>query len=314
MRKDHGSRLAGIRKRTLLTIMALMVPLAALTAAPSALATPKGPYEVFKNCPASTIAKISDESLCLYGLTTSGKFEIKKLTVPINQTITLQSGAIPIAPATYALEPATNGESLSKTELNVPGGLLNIINCEEITGEKFFEKAARAACKAVFENKTTGVTATTEIVANEHNPAILNLENLIGANGSALTLPVRVHLKNPFLGNSCYIGSESSPIQLHLTTGRTSPPKPNEPIKGNPGLFEESPEAVIISIVDNTLVDNAWSAPVSEGCGEFLFVKGFLDGIVNSKLGLPSAAGNNTAILSGELKASPALAVLASEG
>jgi len=313
MRKDHGRRFAGIRKRSLLTMMALMVPLAALTAAPSALATPKGPYEVFKNCPASAIAKISGESLCLYGLTTSGKFSIKKTVVPINQTITLQSGAIPVGPGIYALEPATNGESLSKTELNVPGGLLDFVNCEEITGEGFFEKAERAACKAIFENKTTGVTATTELVANEHNPAILNLGDLIGSTGTALTLPVRVHLKNPFLGNSCYIGSESNPIQLHLTTGTTSPPKPNEPITGNPGHFEES-EALILTIHENTLVDNAWSAPATEGCGELLFVKGFLDGLVNSKLGLPSAAGNNTAILSGELKATPALAVLASEG
>lgn len=312
MRKDHNKRLTRLRKRTLLTTLALMVPLAALTTAPSALATPKGPYEVFKNCPASTIAKISEESLCLYGLTTSGKFAIKKTTVPINQTITLQSGAIPLGEGVYALEPATNGESLSKTELNVPGGLLDLINCEEIKGEGFFEKAERATCKAIFENKTTGVTATTEIVANEHNPAILNLGHLIFAEGTALTLPVRVHLKNPFLGNNCYIGSESNPIELQLTTGTTSPPKPNEPITGNTGTFTE--ESLILTIHENTLVDNAWSAPSTEGCGELLTIKGFLDSLVNTKLGLPSTAGNNTAILTGELKASPALAVLASEG
>ena len=33
----------------------------------------------------------------------------------------------------------------------------------------------RASCKAIFENKTTGVTATTELVANATNPPILNL-------------------------------------------------------------------------------------------------------------------------------------------
>jgi hypothetical protein len=51
-------------------------------------------------------------------------------------TITLQGGAIPTGgtnPNEYFLLPAKNGESLSKTELNVPGGLLNIVNCEEIS-------------------------------------------------------------------------------------------------------------------------------------------------------------------------------------
>ena len=153
------------------------------------------------------------------------------------------------------------------------------------------------------------MTATTELVAKPSNPAIFNFEDLVGEHGSALTLPVRVHLKNPLLGNSCYIGSESNPIQLHLTTGKTSPPAPNKPISGNPGFFEE--ENLIITVKENKLVDNAWAAPAATGCGEFFSF--LIDPIVNSKLGLPSAAGNNTAILMGEHNATPALAVLASE-
>jgi hypothetical protein len=34
-------------------------------------------------------------------------------------------------------------------------------------------------------------------------------------------------------------------------------------------------------------VDESVSVPASEGCGEFLGITGFLDGIVNGKLGLP---------------------------
>jgi hypothetical protein len=297
----------------MITLVAAVVSLTALAGASSALANPRGPYEAFKECPASTIAKISEESLCLVGYTTSGQFTVGKTTVPINKTITLQGGAIPDGePASYFLVPASNGESLSKTELNVPGGLLDLINCEEIKGKGIFEILERDACKAIFENKTTGVTATTELVANEHDPAIFNFGNLVGEHGTALKLPVRVHLKNPLLGNSCYIGSESSPITLNLTDGTTSPPKPNEPISGKLGTVSEEEAYLIATIHENTLVDNAWSAPAAEGCGEFFAF--IIDPLVDAKLGLPSAAGHNTAILSGELKATPALAAEASEG
>ena len=49
-------------------------------------------------------------------------------------TITLQGGAIPTGgtnPNEYFLLPAKNGESLSKTELNVPGSMLNSVSCKE---------------------------------------------------------------------------------------------------------------------------------------------------------------------------------------
>jgi hypothetical protein len=266
---------------------------------------------VFAQCP----TEVPGVALCQFGQTTSGEFAIGSTKVPINKTITLQGGAIPTGKALneYFLFPAKNGESLSKTELNVPGGLLNIINCEEIKGNGLFEKAARGLCKAIFENGTTGVTATTEIVANEKDPAILNVINLVFEEGSAITLPVRVHLKNPLLGNSCYIGSESKPITLHLTTGTTSPPLPNKPIKGKGGTFLEEEEKgfFVTKISENSLVDNSYSAPEAEGCGEFFSF--LIDPLVNGKLKLPSASGHNTAILNGTLKIAEASAVVASE-
>lgn len=297
-------------RRTLMAVMALMIPFGALVTASPALATPKGPYAVFAQCPTTE----PGVTLCTYTQTTGGEFAIGSTKVPINKTITLQGGAIPDPAETNAffLVPAKNGESMSKTELNVPGGLLDIVNCEEITGNGFFEKAARELCKATFENKTTGVTATTELVANEKNPAIFNLLHLVeGSKNTALTLPVRIHLKNPLLGNSCYIGSESSPIELHLITGTTNPPPPNKPITGKVGHFSEEEEVLVIG--ENSLVDNSFSVPVAEGCGELLFVKGFLDSIVDSKLGLPSASGKNTAIFNGTLRTATAEAVLNSE-
>jgi hypothetical protein len=292
--------------------LALLTPVLGLMFASSALATPKGIFSVFAQCPTST----PGNALCQFAQTTSGEFAIGSTKVPINKTITLQGGAVHTGgsnPNEYFLLPAKNGESLSKTELNVPGGLLNIVNCEEIKGNGLGEKLERGTCKAFFENKTTGVTATTELVANASNPAILNLASIFLEEGTGLTLPVRVHLKNPLLGEGCYVGSETSPIQLHLTTGTTSPPAPNKPIKGKLGVASEEEEKgqELLVVSNNSLVDNAFSVPVATGCGGlFSFL---IDPIVDSKLGLPSAAGKNTAVLNGTLKTATTSAVVASE-
>jgi hypothetical protein len=308
MSKVRMTRAAGSRRRTMVAVMALMVPLAALGIASPAQASLKGAFKVFEQCPTST----PGVTLCTYGQTTSGSFTIGTTKVPINKTITLQGGGVedPFEEGSYFLLPAKNGESLSKTELNVPGGLLGLVNCEEIKGSGIFEIIERAACKAIFENKTTGVTATTELVANEHNPAILNGGNIFIESGVGLTFPVRIHLKNPLLGNSCYIGSESSPVELHLTSGTTSPPEPNKPIKGKKGTLSIEEEAIVV-LKENSLVDNSYSAPAAEGCGEFFSF--LVDPILDSKLQLPSKAGHNTAILEGTLRTVSASAVVEHE-
>lgn len=306
MSKAHGRRTLRV------LILSAVALLASLALASVAAAEPKGVFKKYNDCPTATPGL----ALCSFGQTTSGEFVIGTTKVPINQTITLQGGAIPTGGSNfneYFLLPATDGNSLSKTELNVPGGLLNLVNCEEIKGSGFFEVIERAACKGIFENKTTGVTATTELVASATNPAILDLGAVAEGSGTALTLPLRVHLKNPLLGEGCYIGSEAHPIQLHLTEGTTSPPLPNKPISGKIGTpkseIEKGYESVTIS--NNTLVDNSFSAPASEGCGGFF---SFLIGpIINAKVGLPAAAGKNTAILSGSLSDAEVEAVLASE-
>jgi hypothetical protein len=303
------SSVARLRKRTLIVTVAVVLSLTAF--AGTAQAAPKGIFSAFAQCP----TEIPGIALCQYAQTTGGEFSIGTTKVPINKTITLQGGAIPTGKILneFYLLPAKNGESLSKTELNVPGGLLDLVNCEDIKGSGLFEGIARALCKSIFENGTTGVTATTELVANEKDPAILNQANLFFEEETALTLPIRVHLKNPLLGNSCYIGSESHPVLLQLTTGTTTPPAPNKPIKGFKGKFseEEEKELSVTNVSENSLVDNSFSAPEAEGCGEFFSF--IIDPIVNSKVGLPSASGHNTAILNGTLKIAEASAVSASE-
>jgi hypothetical protein len=293
--------------------LALIVPLAALAAASPAMAEPQGIFKIFKECP----TEVPGVTLCNYNVTTSGEFKLGSTTVPINKNIVQQGGLIPTGNPENEREffgyPAKNGESLSKTALNVPGGLTGLINCEKLI-EPF-----RRFCKAALESGPLEVTATTELVATATNPVILNEVALAEENGTAVTLPIRVHLKNTFLGNSCYIGSEASPLQLHLTTGATSPPKGFPSIHGAFGTAETRKENGLraVHISGNSLVDNTFSAPGSTGCGEvsILGIKftGFLDETVNAKSKIPSKAGENVAKLNGELNIATAQHVIESE-
>jgi hypothetical protein len=279
------------------------VAVAALTGATSAFAVehhPKGEYAPFADCPLSN----PGVEACLLGKTESGEFKIGKETVPIVNVVTLQGGTHETTGETEFVG-AEDGNTLSKTPQKVPGGLAGLLKCNEIGN--FVE---RLACEVVFENGVTGVNATTELAAPA-SAIKINANNLLSELGTALSLPVKVHLENPFLGSSCYIGSNAHPIVIDLTTGTTSPPPPNTPIKGSTGEVEVNEQITILTLKHNSLVNNSFAAPGAAGCGGlFAFL---LDPIIDSKLGLPSAAGKNTAILTGTLKEANAPAVKESE-
>ena len=286
--------------------MVFIVPLALFGVAAPVQAAPSGIFPLFGDCPLVTFRALGvppGRALCGFHQITSGELAIGSMRVPIEETITLQGGFTPTGNPENEQEffvlSGANGESLSKTELNVPGGLPDFVKCEEITGNGIPEIIERGRCKALFENKATVVTATMEGVASASNPGIFNGVALGFEEGTGLTLPVRIHLKNPLLGNQCYIGSESQPIELHLTTGETHPNPPNKPIHGTNGkervLVEY--ERYVAALLETSLVDNSFSAPAAEGCGEFFSF--LIDPLVDGKVKLPSEDGNNTAILTG---------------
>jgi len=277
--------------RSFLKLAAVLAPLACVlgvAAGPAVAAEPSGEYAVFKECPLNNPAV----SRCVYSLTKGGEVKIGSTAVPIKNPITLQGGVI-VNEETGAetFVNAANGETLSKTPQPVPGGLLGLVKCNEISNT-----LERIACEVVFQNKVTGVNATTELVG----PVQISATALAVEEGTALELPVRIHLENPFLGSGCYIGSASNPVTLSLTSGTTSPPPPNTPISGSHGTLEFRNGGELIVITGYSLVNNSFSVPKAEGCGGiFSFL---IDPIIDSKLGLPSAAGHNTAILNGNLE------------
>jgi hypothetical protein len=289
--------------RALFAAAALVASLVILSVAGPALATPSGDFAVFAECP------VTAASACLYAKTETGEFIVGNKTVPLEKAVVLQGG-LNSTESGFEFVAAKNGNTLPKSPQNVPGGLTGLVNCKEITGSGILEIIEQGTCESIFENHYTGVSATTEL-AGPASAIGLNLANLFTGSGIALSLPVKVHLENPLLGSTCYVGSNSAPVVLELTTGTTSPPAPNKPISGKPGTEEPLEGGEIGKIVNNSLVNNSFAAPEATGCGGiFSFL---IDPIVDSSLGIPAAAGHNTAILNGFQEITSAEAVKAHE-
>jgi len=115
------------------------------------------------------------------------------------------------------------------------------------------------------------VNATTELAAPASSIGI-NALALSTANGTALKLPLKIHLENPFLGSSCYIGSNEHPIVIEFTSGTTSPPPPNKPITGKPGELKFNESETIITNAGNELVNNSYPTPGSRRMRRHLLV------------------------------------------
>jgi hypothetical protein len=280
--------------RALLATIALTTSSLALGVSP-ALAAPTGEFAIFADCPLSTPELFA----CFVARIGSGSITVGRETVPITHTLTIQGGLINEqaeesgGPTHQKFVGAADGDTLPKVAQSVPGGLSGLVGCHEIANW-----LARALCERTVANGTSGLTATTEL-AGPASSISMKIANLLLESGTGISLPVKIKLENPFLGNACYIGSDSHPLTLDLTTGTTNPPAPGKPIKGKFGLLSKAGEGEILYLPGNLFVDNAFPAPAASGCGASL--SALIDPIIDSKIGLPSAAGKNTAILSGAI-------------
>src|SRR6185312_1911098 len=185
MKAELIMKLKTSRKRTALrgviaALVAVVAAMLSLAIASSAMATPKGEYAVFSDCP------VKAAEGCIYAKTESGKFTVGKDTVPIEKPVILQGGFNEPSEGVEQFVGAADGNTLSKTPQKVPGGLSGLVKCNEISN--FIE---RVACEVVFENGVTGVTATVELAGPASSIGFFAINYLLQS-GTALSLPVKV--------------------------------------------------------------------------------------------------------------------------
>lgn len=303
-----------MRKASLFLVLA--ATLGGAAAVSDAVAgTPTGPYIMFQYCPYTN----PDVASCVYSVTTSGTLSIGNTSLPITQPIILQGGLANLGPG--PLYDAVGAPTLSAPPAKVPGGLLGVVNpAPDWPGPLW-------TLFWTLVGTVNDVTATMELVDTTQTNfgAALNPPT-DGSDPTAVRLSARVHLRNPFLGDTCYIGSPAHPIVIQLQTGTTQPPLPNQPISGSPGTLNfvfTDPVNYIGYLEEDglSLVDNSFAVPGASGCGNVALglpiltpvLETLVSAAVNLKVGLPSAGGKNTAILNGTSSIAAAAYVLASE-
>jgi hypothetical protein len=253
-----------------------LTAIAAPAAAQAKTGTPepisKADFAKFVNCP------IQVANGCTYGETLSGKFKMGSKEVSITNPVILQGGfenfnLVSLTPNPL-VAPNYGAEALSATTQPVPGGLTGL--SEEIGGP--------LSATAELAGPVSGIQVTTNPLTSGH--------------GTAVRLPLKVHLENEQLGPNCYIGSDAEPIVLELTDGTT---EGAEPISGKIGTPEGHDKGKITEFKNNTLVSNSFAVPAATGCGTSVLDEAAITLLVNTDAGLPSAAGKNTAELTGNL-------------
>ena len=237
--------------------MAMRKLLAALLAVSASLvfASAASAFPNFSGCPSSTPRFEG----CIDVQNRTGNLNIKGFNVPLGESLEIR-GAIRNEEERPVFVPPAGTNGFFATPVPVPGGLLGI---EWIPG--------------------TSVLAITEL-AGPASSILFDFQSF------SITIPVKVRLVNLLIGMNCHIGTDRNPVVLHLITGTTAPPAPNRPVTGRVGTFGFTPPD-IVTVTGNLNVDNAFAVPGASECGLGL---GLINALVNAKLRLPSAAGNNS--------------------
>ena len=133
------------------------------------------------------------------------------------------------------------------------------------------------------------------IVQDAGDPSNLNVLAGAGVGEVIITLPIKIQLVSPLLGGNCFIGSDDDPIGLNIAN--TTAPTFDIQFFDPDGTPSADPSAVMARffLPGATQGDSSFAVPAATGCGP----GGTVDATINSRLGLPSPAGNNSSSLYG---------------
>lgn len=233
----------------------------AILASAAEAATPAPPYEDFAGCPSPAENPFTGD--CVKYEFAAGHIGLGNREIPITNPIIFRGGT---EQGTSAF--LDNGEGgIIPVQQTVPGGLIGL------TGYQWLDEALGSS-------ELLKLHATVELVGEPQ-----------GVAKAPLTLPIRVHLENSFLGSNCYVGSEADPIALQLATAR-------QPSK----LAPEAERPKVLVSNDGLFADSTYSVPAASGCQFNLGpIHRSVDSLVNKRYGLPAAAGSDTTELEFDL-------------
>ena len=272
-------------RRTVSVVAAAMMAAATAVILPAAAqaTTLAGAWAPLNRCPVDDPAMLAADGVtvvaaCLSSSAPSGTFTIGATTLTTGAT-DLQLGMLNQGGTYTTVAPASG--AVVGDPVDIPGGLLGLMCPSNLP-------LVSAICLQLVNNPLNKVTAT---IQSAGAPTDFNLAAGVGTGTPIITLPVKIKLDNPFLGSTCYIGSESNPIllkpaNLAKPTGKV--------VRFNPdGTLSATGQQGYLSLSGAAQGDSTFAVPKSNGCGLF----GILSGAVDLKQGLPSPAGSNSLVL-----------------
>lgn len=270
-----------VSNRTRVGLLAGFTAFAAVLSTGSATAASQlnGHWAPFNRCPVDAPAMlaadgVTDIATCISSRSASGSIKLGSSVVPTTKT-DLQLGVIQHSDGTASLVAPAEG-ALIADSADIPGGLLGLMCPSGIP-------LVSSICRQLTDVTLNRVTATIEPAGA---PRDFNMAAAFSTGEPILTIPVRIHLKNPLLGDKCYIGSTSNPILLKPQNA-TQPSLSLQQFAGD-GTPSEEGEMGRYTFEGANQDDTGLAVPGASGCGA-----GLLDWAVNLKTGLPSAAGKN---------------------
>ncbi|MER6102797.1 hypothetical protein ABT115_10840 [Streptomyces sp. NPDC001832] len=272
----------GVRVGVLAAFTAFVAVLSTGTA--TAVTQLNGHWAPFNRCPVDAPAMLAADGVtniatCISSHSAGGSIKLGNTQVSTGNT-DLQLGVVQHSDGTSSLVAPAEG-ALIADPADLPGGLLGLMCPSSIP-------VVSGICEQITNSTLNKVTATIEPAGD---PRDFNMAASFSTDVPILAIPVRIHLRNPFLGDTCYIGSTSNPIVLR-PRNITAPSLSLQQFDGN-GTPSDSGEMGRYTFDGADQGDSSYAVPGAGGCGA-----GLLDWAVNLKTGLPSASGKNNVVLS----------------
>ncbi|CAM5516491.1 hypothetical protein SCALM49S_04023 [Streptomyces californicus] len=272
-----------VSNRTRVGLLAALTAFGAVLSTSSATAATQlnGDWAPFDRCPVDAPAMLAADGIntiatCVSSGSASGSITLGKSHVPTGNT-DLQLGVIQRPDGTTSLVAPPEG-ALTADPAEIPGGLLGLMCPSGIP-------VVSGICRQLTDNNLNRVTATIEPAGA---PRDFNMAAAFSTGEPILTIPVRIHLKNPFLGDKCYIGTTAEPVLLKPQNA-TAPTLSLQRFSADGTPNDDEGEMGRYTFDGADQSDTAFAVPGASGCGA-----GLLNSAVNLKTGLPSASGKNS--------------------